>query len=164
MRGFRNPVCGIFRSLRLSGGGAAGSLRIQLDDQVLVDRRGQVGARRYGLEGALQRFRVHFEPFRDMARGRGVGLAELALEQPVDAARLLLLAQLLAVVREPRPASLAVLPRGVAAPLDRAFVGEALFALQEELLALPAALAALGVDVPGHSVSSLHAPALRRST
>ncbi len=84
------------------------------------------------------------------ARGLRVGLAELALEQPVDAAQLLLLAQLLAEIGHAAAALLAVLSRRVAAPLDRAFVGEALLALEEELLSLAAALAALGVQVSGH--------------
>jgi hypothetical protein len=38
-----------------------------------------------------------------------------------------------------------MLPGRVGAPLDGALVGEAFFALQEELFAFPAALAALGV-------------------
>jgi hypothetical protein len=38
-----------------------------------------------------------------------------------------------------------MLARRVGAPLDGALVGEALLALEEELLALPAALTALGV-------------------
>src|SRR3972149_1773297 len=87
------------------------------------------------------------------ARGLGVGLAELAFEHAIDAARLLLFAQLLAVVREARTAFLAVLARGVAAPLDGAFVGEAFLAFAEKLLALPAALAALGVEISGHAFS-----------
>jgi hypothetical protein len=78
------------------------------------------------------------------ARRLGIGPAELALEQAVDAAQLLLLAQLLAVVRQALPALLAVLSRRIGAALHRAFVGKALLALEEKLLALPAALAAIG--------------------
>src|SRR5205814_10321385 len=78
--------------------------------------------------------------------GAGVGLAELALEHAVDAAHFLLLAQLLAVVREPHAALLAVLARSVGATLDAALVGKAFLALEEKLLAFPAALAALGVE------------------
>src|SRR6266852_4690151 len=61
--------------------------------------------------------------------------------------------QLLAVVGEPRAALLAVLAWGIGAALDGAFVGEALLALQEQLLAFPAALAALGVEDSCHAVS-----------
>src|SRR5881392_279454 len=46
-----------------------------------------------------------------------------------------------------RAALLAVLAGGVGAPLHRALVGEAFFALEEKLLAFPAALAALRVEV-----------------
>src|SRR2546425_8135640 len=91
-------------------------------------------------------------PYTTLFRSRGlrIGLAELALELSVDAAQLLLLAQLLAEIGHAAAALLAVLSRRVAAPLDRAFVGEALLALEEELLSLAAALAALGVHVSGH--------------
>src|SRR5262249_49987290 len=88
------------------------------------------------------------------AGGRGVDLAELALKDAVDAARLLLLAQLLAVVGQARARLLAMLAGRVAAALDGALVGEALLALQEELLALPAALPALGVEISSHAYSS----------
>src|SRR5207302_10445697 len=83
------------------------------------------------------------------ARGIMVRVAELPLEQAVGVAHLLLLAQLLAVVGKPRAAFLAVLARRVGAPLNRALVGEALFAFQEELFALPAAMPAL-VEVLRH--------------
>src|ERR1041384_5862595 len=76
------------------------------------------------------------------ARRLGVGLAELALEQAVDAPHLLLLPQLLAVVGEPRAAFLAVLARRIGAPLDGALVGEAFLRLEEELLAFAAGVAA----------------------
>src|SRR5207244_338644 len=60
-------------------------------------------------------------------------VTELPLEQEVDAPGLLLLAKLLAVVGLLRATALAVLARGVAASLDRALVGEAARALQEQL-------------------------------
>ena len=60
-----------------------------------------------------------------------VGIAELALEQPVDVPHLLLFAQLLAVIGHARAAFLAVLAGRVRAALDRAFVGEAFLAFQE---------------------------------
>src|SRR5260370_367702 len=67
--------------------------------------------------------------------------AELFLQRLVVAARLLLLAQLdpvLGLAHAPAP----VLTRRIGAALDPAFVGEAALALEEELLALSAALLA----------------------
>src|SRR6185436_18239177 len=83
------------------------------------------------------------------ARRVVVGVAELPLEQPVGVAHLLLLAQLLAVVGEARAALLAVLAGRVGAALHRALVGEALLALEVELLAFAAAMTAL-VEILGH--------------
>jgi hypothetical protein len=77
------------------------------------------------------------------------GRAELLLEEPVVAARLLLLAELeqvLALLDAPA----AVLSRRIAAALDRALLGEAALALQEELDALAAAETALGAEIAGH--------------
>src|SRR3954471_4909351 len=71
-----------------------------------------------------------------------VVVAELLLEQAVVAPRLLLLTQLeqvLALLDAPA----AVLARRVAAALDRALLGQAALALEEELHALAAALLAL---------------------
>src|SRR5262249_30140467 len=81
-----------------------------------------------------------------------VDAAELALEQSVDVPHLLLFAQLLAIVGEPRARLLPVLAGRIAAPVDRAFVGEAFLALEEELLPLAAAVAAL-VEISGHAFS-----------
>src|SRR5688572_28800650 len=75
----------------------------------------------------------------------GERVPELALEQAIDAARLLLLAQLLAVVRLLRAPALAVLAGGVAAALERALVGEAARALQEQLHPLTPAEPASGI-------------------
>src|SRR5207253_1081671 len=75
--------------------------------------------------------------------------AELVLEQPVVAARLLLLAQLQQVLALLDPAA-AVLARRIGATLDRALLGEAALALQEELHALAAALLALRGAVACH--------------
>src|SRR2546421_12419379 len=86
------------------------------------------------------------------ARRVGVGVAELALEHPVGATHLLLLPQLLAVIGEARAALLSVLPRRVRSALHRTFVGKAFFALEVELLALPAAVTAL-VEILGHAFS-----------
>jgi hypothetical protein len=78
-----------------------------------------------------------------LPRGLVVVAAELLLQHLVVAARLLLLAQLhpvLGLAHPPAP----VLARRVGAPLDPALVSEAAGALEEELLALAAALLALG--------------------
>ena len=72
----------------------------------------------------------------------GVVVAELLLEQAVEAARLLLLAelhQILALLDAPT----AVLARRIAAALDRALLGQATLALEEELHPLAAADPAL---------------------
>src|SRR5262245_32327690 len=74
---------------------------------------------------------------------------ELLLEQPVVPARLLLLAKLEQVLALLDP-SAPVLSRRVAAPLDRALLGQAALALEEELEPLPAAEAALRSEVAGH--------------
>src|SRR4051812_14453457 len=83
------------------------------------------------------------------ARRLLVRVAELLLEQPVVAARLLLLAQLQQVLALLDPAA-AVLSRRVRAPLDRALLGQAAFALQEQLDALTTAEPTLGAEIAGH--------------
>src|SRR5207244_7515024 len=88
-----------------------------------------------GHAGALRRLRV-------------VG-AELLLEQAVVAPRLLLLAQLEQVLGL-LDAAAAVLARRVAAPLDRALLGQAALAFQEELHPLATALLALRAAIPRH--------------
>src|SRR6266536_3304281 len=75
--------------------------------------------------------------------------AELLLEQAVVAARLLLLAQLQQVLALLDPAA-PVLARRIRAPLDRALLGQAALALEEELHALTPADAALRSEVSGH--------------
>jgi hypothetical protein len=67
---------------------------------------------------------------------------ELLLEHLVVPASLLLLAKLKEVLAL-LDAAAAVLPRGVRATLDRALVGEAALALEEELFSLAATLLAL---------------------
>src|SRR5262245_9624765 len=74
--------------------------------------------------------------------GLGVVSAELLLEQAVVAARLLLLAQLEQVLRL-LDAAAPVLARRIAAALDRALLGQAALALEEELHAFAPALLAL---------------------
>src|SRR5438067_1151946 len=76
-------------------------------------------------------------------------LPELALQHPVDALGLLLLAQLHAERRQ-LAAVQPVLAGRVVPPLDRAPVGEAASALEEELHPLPAAQPALGIAIPRH--------------
>src|SRR5581483_2088572 len=75
--------------------------------------------------------------------------AELLLEQAVVPARLLLLAQLQQVLGLLDPAA-AVLSRRIRAALDRALLGQAALALEEELHALAAAELAGGTAIPGH--------------
>src|SRR4029079_7600109 len=74
---------------------------------------------------------------------------ELLLQQPVEAACLLLLTELEQVLRLLDPAA-AVLARRIAAALDRALVGEAALALEEQLHPLAAALLALRRTVSRH--------------
>src|SRR5215203_742520 len=77
---------------------------------------------------------------------------ELALEDPVGPAHLLLLTQLEAVLADLAAAD-AVLAGRRRAPLERALLGIAAAALQEELCAFPAAEAADGLGVTGHGSS-----------
>ena len=78
-----------------------------------------------------------------------VVVAELLLEQAVRAARLLLLAQLQQVLAL-LDAAAAVLTRRIRAALDRALLGQAALALEEELEAFAAADAALGPEIASH--------------
>src|SRR5436190_16483279 len=118
---------------------------------------------RNGVQTRLQQLQKALARYALAARGLRIGLAELALEEPVYAAQLLLLPQLLAEIGHAAAAFLSVLSRRIAAALDRAFVGEALLALEKELLPLAAALAALGIQISGHAYSSiLYAPLFRR--
>ena len=70
-----------------------------------------------------------------------INIAELAFEQPVYAAQLLLFTQLHAVAGQ-AAVFLPMLTRRVIAALDRAFVGKALVAFEEQFFALAAALPA----------------------
>src|SRR5215510_3568850 len=85
-------------------------------------------------------------------------LPELALEHAVDALGLLLLAQLHAEGGE-LAAVQAVLARRIVAPLDRALVGEAAGAFEEQLHSLAAAQAALRVTVSRHGAAPTPAAA-----
>src|SRR5262249_14286574 len=74
---------------------------------------------------------------------------ELRLEEPVETARLLLLAQLEQVLAL-LDAAAAVLARRIGAALDRALLRQAALALEEELHPLAAALLALRRRVSSH--------------
>src|SRR4051794_28868730 len=76
--------------------------------------------------------------------------AELALEDAIEAASLLLLAKLEAVLRLLH-APTAVVARRVGTALDAALVGKAALALEEQFLALSTALLALRARIAGHA-------------
>src|SRR5207247_1741841 len=82
-----------------------------------------------------------------------IGLAELALEESVYAAQLLLLPQLLAKIGHAAAAFLAVPGGRIAGALDPALGGEAFLAIRAVLLPLATALAALGIEISGHAYS-----------
>src|SRR5688572_16517801 len=86
--------------------------------------------------------------------------AELVLQHAVDALDLLFLAQLHAVADHLRLAQTAMLPRRHVALLDRALLGVATLALEEQLHALAAAEAANGSVITCHESNS---PTLRRT-
>src|SRR5262249_32400579 len=82
MRGFRNPLVCMYDPLFCCASSRAAQseryvlerslLRIQLDDQALVDRGGQLGAHWQRLELAFHFLHVDLDPFREAARrGRG---------------------------------------------------------------------------------------------
>src|SRR5205085_4527574 len=93
--------------------------------------------------------------------GLRVVRTKLLLEQAVVAARLLLLAQLQEVFALLDPPT-AVLSRRIRPALDRALLGQAALALEEELHAFSPADAALGACVAGHARPSASSSAARR--
>jgi hypothetical protein len=113
----------------------AGSRESQPVDDVVETRLEQAQEVLTGDPGSARRLRV-------------VG-AELLLEQAVVAARLLLLAQLEQVLRL-LDAPTAVLAGRIAAALDRALLGQAALALEEEFHPLAAAETALRADGASH--------------
>ena len=115
----------------------------------LAPRGGEAEADEDVVEPALEQPQQVLAGDALLARGLLVVAGELALEHAVEAARLLLLAQLVAVLRGAHAAA-AVLARRVGAALDAALLGQAALALQEQLLALAAALLALRSGVAGH--------------
>src|SRR5205823_6397381 len=86
-------------------------------------------------------------------RGLVVVEPELPLEEPVDAAHLLLLAQAESVLRK-LEAPLAVLTGRIRTPRDRALLREAALTLQVELAAFATAELADRTEVPCHSLFS----------
>src|SRR2546425_5650653 len=120
----------------------------------LAAARAEPHAIRNGIQARLQQLQKTLARHAFAARGLCIGLAELTLEQSVYAAQLLLLPQLLAEIGHAAAAFLPVLSPRIAAALDRAFVGEAFLALEEELLPLAAALAAFGIEISGHAYYS----------
>jgi len=120
----------------------------------LVARRSEAQALHDVVEAALDEAE-HLLAGAALAAGRvEVVLAELLLEDAVDAARLLLLAEANRVLRQ-LDAALAVLAGRVRATGDRALVRVAALALEEELHALAAAKLANGTDITSHSSSFL---------
>src|SRR5207248_10822802 len=116
----------------------------------VTDELARLSARRRKTEAVHDVVEPRLEHAQEVLTGDAallVGLlvvgAELVLEQPVVAARLLLLAQLQQVLALLDPAA-AVLARRIRTALDCALLGQAALALQEQLHALPAALLALG--------------------
>src|SRR4051795_10721494 len=109
----------------------------------LTARRGESEAHEHIVEAALEDSQEVLAGDALLAGGLLVIVAELLLEHAVVAAGLLLLTQLDAVLGLLLAAA-AVVARRVGATLDAALVGQAALALEEELLALAAALLALG--------------------
>src|SRR5215207_4942412 len=115
----------------------------------LAARRGEAEADEHVVEAALEHAQQVLAGDARLTAGLLVVRAELTLEDAVVAARLLLLAQLDAVLAlSLTPA--AVIAGRIRAALDAALVGEAALALEEELLALPPALLALRAGVSCH--------------
>src|SRR4051812_16287737 len=115
----------------------------------LAARRGESEAHEDVVEPALEDPQQVLAGDALLARGLLVVVAELLLEDAVVAARLLLLPQLDAVLGLLLAAA-AVIAGRVRAALDAALVGEAALALEEQLLALAAALLALGRGIACH--------------
>jgi hypothetical protein len=85
----------------------------------------------------------------------GEYLAELAFEYSVQAANLLLFAQLLTVPGQTLAGLLAMLTGGVRTPFDRTLVGKTFLAFDEEFFTLTTALAAFWIEIAGQLADSL---------
>src|SRR3984893_6188907 len=115
----------------------------------LITTGGEVGAEHDVVDAELEHLEQNLGGDAFIPRGLLVHVLELALEEPVDAARLLLLAQLeqvLALPDAPPP----VLAGRVRLALDRALHRVALGALEEQLHPLAAAELADRARVPRH--------------
>jgi hypothetical protein len=115
----------------------------------LVATRREAGAEDGVVEPQLELAEERLARDALLARGLGVEVAELALEDAVDPSRLLLLAQLEQVLAV-ADAAAAVLTGRVGLALDRAAHGVALRALEEELHPLATAELADGTGVARH--------------
>src|ERR671916_1872062 len=109
----------------------------------LAPRAGEAEPHEHVVEPALEHAQQVLAGDAGLAARAVVVVAELLLEHAVVAPRLLLLAQLEAILRL-LLASAPVLPGRIGAALDAALLGQAALALEEELLALSPALLALG--------------------
>ena len=128
----------------LASDAAAVDRPVAVADQLarLAARRGEAEAHEHVVEAALEHPQQVLARDPGLPRRLGVVRAELLLEHAVVAARLLLLTQLDAVLGL-LLAPAAVLAGRIRAALDAALVGQAALALEEQLLALAAALLAL---------------------
>src|SRR4051794_21776249 len=118
----------------------------------LPARSGETEADEHVVEAALEEREQVLAGDAGLAGGPLVVVAELLLEPAVVPPRLLLLAQLHAVLGLLLP-SAAVVAGRVRAPLDAALVGQAALALEEQLLSLAAALLALRTSLSSHRCS-----------
>src|SRR5438270_7868709 len=124
---------------------------VSVEDELprLAARGREAEAHEHVVQAALQQREQVLTSDARLARSLDVVAVELLLQHAVIAARLLLLAQLHAILALfHAPAS--VLARRVGPPLDAALVRQAALALEEQLLSLAAALLALGARVAGH--------------
>ena len=137
-------------------GGAAVDREVTVRDEMAGLRPGRGDAHPVDdvVEAQLERAQEVLTGDTRASLGLDEVVAELALEDAVGAADLLLLAELEAVLAD-LAAAHAVLAGWRRAPLERAFLRVAAAALQEELRALPPAEAADGFGVTGHGSSSL---------
>src|SRR5574342_157083 len=129
----------------------------------LVAGVGEAEAEDHVVEPELQRLQQVLAGLALGGRGVPVGVAEVGLQEAVEALHLLLLAQLDAVLGE-LDAPLPVLAGGIGPPLDGALVRVAAIPLEVHLQVLAAAEPAHAVGVTSHVGFSLllHAAALGR--
>src|SRR3954451_3245827 len=129
-----------------------GPVTVQDELARLAPRGGETEADEHVVEPRLQQPQKVLAGDAGLAARLLVVVGELPFEHAVIAPRLLLLTQLEAVLGLLLAATAMVAGR-IGAPLDAALVGQAAFALEEQLLSLAAALLALGRGIASHSVS-----------